>query len=146
LGLTQNGLRTLNNKNITGHNLAGKTLAGVRGFVYANIEPALAQHSMRRFNTIGEEEVINMILKGRANTGIVSRSTFDYLYPRISEMQNLYISARPHDQFERKILVPKNNPKLHADIELKLAQLQQDQRWLAILKGYKTNNPQTISD
>jgi polar amino acid transport system substrate-binding protein len=118
--------------------LAGKTLAGVRGFVYANIEPALAQNSMRRFNTIGEEEVINMILMGRANTGIVSRSTFDYLIPRIPDMQNLHISAQPHDKFERKILVPKNNPKLYAEIELKLAQLQQNQRWLAILQGYKS--------
>lgn len=124
--------------------LAGKTLAGVRGFIYANIEPALAQNRMQRFNTIGEKEVINMILKGRANTGIVSRSTFDYLYPRIPAMQNLYISERPHDQFERKILVPKNKTKLHAEITAKLTEIQQDPRWLAILQGYKAHNTKPI--
>lgn len=126
--------------------LAGKTVAGVRGFVYANIQPALAQNRMQRFNTIGEEEVINMILKGRADTGIVSRSTFDYLYPRIPDMQKLYISAQPHDQFERKILVPKNEPKLYAEIETKLIEMRQDPRWLAILSGYKANNTKPNSN
>lgn len=121
--------------------LSGKTLAGVRGFIYANIEPLVEQNQIQRFNTIGEEEVIKMVVKGRAFTGIVSRSTFDYLYPRISEMKNLYISKQPHDQFERKILVPKNRSELYNKLESKLSQIDNDPRWQAIVQSYSSTPP-----
>ena len=116
--------------------LLGRTLAGVRGYFYVNIEPLVTDGKIRRFDSIGENEVLQMVLKGRADIGIVSRSTFDYIRQKKPELNLLYISQQPHDQFNRHIMVPKDLPEVYENLEGLLSSESFQDKWRVLVEAY----------
>ncbi len=121
--------------------LYGRSLAGVLGFSYAGIDAGVRAGKIFRSNTAGEREVLQMILKGRVDVGIVSRSTLDYLMAVEPRLGDLHVSATPHDIFERRILVPRDKAAVHAYLLPIIEQMHSDPAWLAILKQYQPASP-----
>jgi len=117
--------------------LLRRSLAGVRGFYYAKVEKAKAYGEVNRFNTIGEKEVLDMVVKGRAEIGIISRSTLNYMRSvKPIDYDSLYLSAIPHEEYSRYVMIPKHRPELHKAIVDIMATPEFQQRWQELIGRY----------
>lgn len=117
--------------------LVGKKLGGVLGFAYFGVDKLVAKGKIARINTVGEHEVLEMLLKGRVDVGIVSRSTLNYLVAREGWQGRFYLSRQPHDRFARRVLVLRRDQALYDYLLPILQGLQSDKDWQAILRKYQ---------
>ncbi|MDP3814290.1 ABC transporter substrate-binding protein [Pseudomonas sp.] len=117
--------------------LIGKKLGGVLGFSYFGVDTLAAKGHIARINTVGEREVLEMLLKGRVDAGIVSRSTLNYLVAREGWQGRFYLSRQPHDTFSRRVLVLRRDQELYDYLLPILQGLQTDKDWQAILRKYQ---------
>jgi len=113
-----------------------KTMAGVEGFFYINLNPFIDDGLVQRFDTASETQVIEMVLRQRADFGVISRSTFNYLLQHDKKLANIHISAQPHESFARRILIPKHRQDLHHHVQQRLEVALSSADWQAILLHY----------
>ncbi|MEW9797350.1 substrate-binding periplasmic protein [Alteromonas sp. CYL-A6] len=119
--------------------LEGKTMAGVAGFYYMNINEAVAAGELLRVNTIGEREVLELVAKGRVDFGIVSRSVFSYLQRKHQLSSTFHFSEQPHDAFTRRAFTSPQQHELHDELQRLMAGLQDDPAWQAMKARYRSN-------
>lgn len=117
--------------------LIGKKLGGVLGFSYFGVDKLVAKGKIARINTVGEHEVLEMLLKGRVDAGIVSRSTLNYLVAREGWQGRFHLSRKPHDRFSRRVLVLRRDQALYDYLLPILRGLPTDKDWQAILRKYR---------
>ncbi|HEX5842477.1 MAG TPA: transporter substrate-binding domain-containing protein [Pseudomonas sp.] len=117
--------------------LIGKRLGGVLGFTYFGVDPLVAAGKIDRSNTVGEREVLQMVLKGRVDVGIVSRSTLNYLIAREGWQEQFHLSAKPHDIFTRRVLVPRSHQDVYRYLLPILKGMAKDPQWQALLRQYQ---------
>jgi polar amino acid transport system substrate-binding protein len=116
--------------------LSGKVMAGVRGFYYAGISEKVNQGSIVRYDTVGEDEVLQMILLKRVDVGVVSRFTLNYLAKTKGWQNKFYISKQPHDKYQRRILVPHAQKAVYDEILPIVNGISDDPSWKEILRKY----------
>jgi len=116
--------------------LVGKNLGGVRGFYYFGIDELVAQGEINRFDTVGEYELLQMLLFKRIDVGIVSRSTLNFLMKAKSWQGKFYLSKMPHDQYQRRVLIPRHKKVIYDEISPIINKLADDPDWQKILKKY----------
>jgi len=119
------------------HSLSGKTLAGVLGFSYFGIDEWVNKGEIKRDDTIGEKQVLLKILHQRADVGIVSRSTLNYILPKEGWENKFYISPLPHDIYQRKILIPHKYHSVYQAINPITKNMASDEQWLSLTKHYQ---------
>jgi polar amino acid transport system substrate-binding protein len=113
-----------------------KVLGGVRGFYYFGIDELVRQGIINRHNTIGEYELLQMLVLKRVDVAIVSRSTLNYLI-RIKDWKDtFYTSKQPHDKYQRRVLVPHHKKAVYDDISSIIDKLSEDSAWQQILEKY----------
>lgn len=116
--------------------LIGMNLGGVLGFYYYGIDDLVKTGEIQRRNTSSEQSILSMILRERVNAGIVSRSTLNYLVPRKHWQGKFYISPKPHDSFNRRLLIPHEQKAVYDYLLPILENLDSDPEWQAILRMY----------
>ncbi len=116
--------------------LSGKVLGGVRGFYYFGIDELVNKGEISRYDTIGEYELLQMLLLKRVDVGIVSRSTLKYLSKAKNWQGNFYLSKNPHDQYQRRVLVLKKDKAIYDEISLVIDNLDNDSAWQEVLSKY----------
>ena len=116
--------------------LTGKVLGGIRGFYYFGIDEQVKQGEITRYDTIGEYELLQMVLLKRVDVGIVSRSTLDYLIKAKGWHGRFHISKQPHDKYERRILVPHYKKGIYDEITPIIKKINDDPFWQTILRQY----------
>ncbi len=115
---------------------AGKILGGIRGFYYFGINEQVSQGKITRFDTIGEYELLQMVILKRVDAGIVSRSTLEYLTKLKGWQGKFYLSKLPHDKYERRVLVPHDKKAIFYEISPIIKLLPSDPFWKSILQQY----------
>ncbi|MFC3034589.1 ABC transporter substrate-binding protein [Pseudoalteromonas fenneropenaei] len=88
--------------------LKGKTLGGIRGYVYFAIDGIIATGEATRVDTSEEVQLLDMLAKERLDVAIVSRSTRRYLQTVHAWQDAFHISQIPHDAYKRHILAPRS--------------------------------------
>jgi polar amino acid transport system substrate-binding protein len=116
--------------------LEGKILGGIRGFYYFGVDEQVKRGEVNRYDTIGEYELLQMVLLKRVDVGIVSRSTLNYLVKAKGWQDRFHISKRPHDEYERRILVPHDKKAIFDEISPIINEINNDPYWKIILKQY----------
>lgn len=116
--------------------LFGKVLGGVRGFYYFGIDELASKYEISRVDTIGEYELLQMLMLERIDVGIISRSTLNYLAKAKQWQNKFYISKQPHDKYQRRILVPHHCKDIYEEIAPIVDNLASDPAWHKILKKY----------
>lgn len=114
----------------------GKILGGIRGFYYFGIDEQVKLGKITRVDTIGEYELLQMIILRRVDAGIVSRSTLEYLMKAKGWQGKFHLSRKPHDKYERRILIPHNKKDVFDEVSLLVKKLPNDPFWKLILKQY----------
>ena len=116
--------------------ITGKVFGGVRGFYYFGIDELVNSGEISRYNTIGEYELLQMLLLERVDVGIVSRSTLNFLYKEKNWKNQFYLSKKPHDKYQRRILVPKYNKAIFDEISPIIDNLKHDPAWQKLIEKY----------
>ncbi len=125
--------------NYTGpESLIGKRLGGVLGFFYHSIGDLVDSGKINRDDALSEEAIMKKLLSDRIDVGIVSRSTFDYFIKRRKKwVGKFYVSPKPHDVFERRIMIIHKDKAVYDEIAPIVDTMMQDPEWIRIINSYK---------
>jgi len=116
--------------------ILGQVLGGVRGFYYFGVNEQVSQGEITRHDTVGEYELLQMIILKRVDIGIVSSSTLEYLVKAKNWQGKFYASKQPHDKYQRRILIPHTKRAIFDEIEPIVKNLARDPSWQKILQKY----------
>lgn len=119
--------------------LKGLKFGGVKGNRYAGLDERFGKDIVREDVT---EELSNIrkIAAGKVDVTIMASSTYRYLLKQMGKdnaaKNNLYTSTKPHAQFERQLLVAKDNAGLAKELNDLVDAMKTDPLWKAILVKY----------
>ncbi|MFD2165257.1 substrate-binding periplasmic protein [Thalassotalea euphylliae] len=117
--------------------LEGKVFGGVRGFYYFGINEIIKQQRVLRIDTVHEIDLFSMLLNRRIDAAVISRSTFDYMV-KINEWQDkFHLSKKPHDIYDRRVLIPLDNEHLYHYLLPIISQMEFDEQWQSTLAKYR---------
>jgi polar amino acid transport system substrate-binding protein len=114
--------------------LDGELYAGVFGYFYHGLNNKENAGKLARVNTLKEPDVLTLVEKNRANWGIISRSTFNYLKNEKQIADIFYLSAQSHDEFERFIMLPRGHHSILKEINQVLT--TGNAKWQNLLETY----------
>jgi len=117
--------------------LIGKTIGLSLGYYYYGVDELVALGKIERQDTQSELQNLDKLQRGRIDVAIISRSTFDYYNRYHSNRDEFYLSQKPHDEFDRRILIPKNLEIVFQTINPLIMQMQDDPKWLAVVESYR---------
>lgn len=117
--------------------LKGKSFGSVLGFYHFGVDELVAQKLITRVNTNSQEAILSMVLSRRVDTGIVSDAALKYFITQNQWQGKFHISQKPHDKFDRRILVPKDLPHLHLALQGLIEGLDSDPVWTQLQAKYK---------
>lgn len=116
--------------------LYNKTMVGVRGYNYVNLDDAVAQGKIRRFDVTQESLIVDFLMKKRADFGVIGAQTFAYFQRNlVSTGSKLHIVSGYHNPFTRSILVSKADARLKQELQSWFATTEWQslqQKWLDI--------------
>ena len=114
--------------------LVGKIFGGVRGFYYYGINELVEKNKIIRVNTTNEIDLFTMLINKRIDSAVISRSTFNYLVKKNHWQEKFYLSKKPHDIFDRRILIPKKYHDVYQHLNPIIQRLQLDDTWLTAIR------------
>lgn len=118
--------------------LEGMRIGLVLGYYYFGVNELISEGKIQRDDASSEEHNFKKLLAGRIDAAIISRSSYDYEMKHYPEMQGLFhISKKPHDVFDRRIMVPLNMVKIHAQINTILKDAADDPNWQKMISDYR---------
>jgi len=117
--------------------LKGMVIGGVRGFYYYGINELVSAGKADRVDTVKELDLFSMLLKERVDVAIIGRSAYGYMMKEKKWHDVFYLSTKPHDSFERRILVTKDRSALHRQLSEIVEKLPNDKLWQQSLLKYQ---------
>lgn len=117
--------------------LQDKIFGGVRGFYYYGINEFIKTNKALRVDTVQEIDLFSMLLNKRVDTAVISRSTYDYMLSINEWHGQFHLSKKPHDIYDRRILIPHNLEEVYQHINPLIEFLQFDNQWKVTLEKYK---------
>ena len=115
----------------------GKIFGAATGYYYFGIDELVKKGKIRREDTVSEQQNLRKLLLGRLDFAIVSRSTLDYLMRQPGQANRFHISPKPHDDYDRRILIALSRPELLAELKPLMEAMPSDPEWQAILARYR---------
>ncbi|UTA47129.1 hypothetical protein L1F30_13280 [Simiduia sp. 21SJ11W-1] len=97
--------------------LHGKLACLVLGNYYVGVSEAVSEGVLRQIKTTREEVVLEMLDQDRCDFGIVSESLFRYWQASHTAPGSFYVARQPHDEFQRRILVPRSRLTLFLHLQ-----------------------------
>jgi polar amino acid transport system substrate-binding protein len=121
---------------INPNSLEDKVFGGVRGFYYFGINELIENAVIRRVNTANEVDLFSMLLNHRIDAAVISRSTFDHMIKKNQWQNKFHLSKKPHDIYDRRILVPHEYIDVYNHILPIIEDLQFNQSWQNQIDSY----------
>jgi len=117
--------------------LRGLRIGFPSGFYYFGISELADRGLLAREDSTTEESNLQKLELGRIDATIVSRSTLDYLCRTHSGWaRGFFVAREPEEAFQRRFLVPRSLPKVHAWLGKVLHGLEKDPQWRTVLGRY----------
>ena len=118
--------------------LRGRTLGGVFGHVYNDIDPLAEKGELRRFDSFTQEANLRMLLSGRVDAVFLSRSGLPWWRQRFPEFDELLqIAARPRMRYQRHLMLSPLLPDGVREWLLEAAaQMPSDPAWREALRRF----------
>ncbi|WP_448211813.1 hypothetical protein [Colwellia sp. MEBiC06753] len=127
-----------NQVNYLGANsLIGKVFGGVRGFYYFGINELVEQEQIIRINTVKETDLFSMLLNQRVDFAVITGSTFHYIINHSNWQDKFFVSPRPHDVYDRRLLVPPALAEVYTELAPQIKLLSNDEQWHKLLHSYR---------
>ncbi len=116
--------------------LEGKSLALPRGLYYWGVSERIKAGKIQVFETNSDLQNLGMVELGRVDATIMSTLSAQYFMSQGMSSKALDILHNPHDQYDRKILFPKNKKHQYELLKHYINRALNDDDWLKQLKKY----------
>ncbi len=117
--------------------LVNKTLVSVRGYSYFKLDKYIRDKLIKRTDVRSENLIPKMLLKRRADFGVLGFQTYYYLVRQHPEyLINLHIIENYKNYFSRGILVSKAAPDIKAELDTFIQTKAWDNlfnKWLTVM-------------
>lgn len=122
--------------------LIGKKVGLVFGYYYHGVSELSQAGKLKRDDASSEDHHFRKLLAQRIDVAIISRSNYEYVMKTKPEWAaRFHVSKIPHDQYERRILLPLNLSKLQTDLNKLIDQMQHDPAWRQQMQIYLKSAP-----
>jgi polar amino acid transport system substrate-binding protein len=122
----------------TPESLAGLRVGLVRGYYYFGVSEMADAAKLIRDDASSEDLNFRKLLADRIDVAIISRSNYDYVMKHDPDLVGqFYTSKKPHDQYDRRILVPLKYSRVYTDLNRIMLHINDDPVWNAILRNYR---------
>lgn len=119
------------------NSLKNKIAAGIAGAYYSYINEFVEEEQMLRIDTTTELNVFKLVKKRRADFGLVSRSTYDYIIKNDLVNDIYHRSKHPHSEFQRSGFVSLKNKEIYDKVKPLFEELQDNTQWQNLLDKYQ---------
>ena len=120
--------------------LIGKKVGLVFGYYYRGISELAQAGKLKRDDASSEDHHFRKLLAQRIDVAIISRSNYEYMMKTQPEWGvRFHVSKIPHDQFDRRILLPMHLSKMQPDMNKLIDQMQHDPVWRLQIKAYRSH-------
>lgn len=120
--------------------LIGKKVGLVFGYYYWGVSELANQGKLKRDDASSEDHHFRKLLAQRIDVAIISRSNYEYVMKTKPEWRvRFHVSKIPHDQYERRMLLPLTLSKLQADLNKLIDQMHHDPVWRQQMLSYLSN-------
>jgi polar amino acid transport system substrate-binding protein len=117
--------------------LVGKHVGLSMGYYYFGVDELVRAGRVRRDDAINEEASLEKLVLKRVDAVIVTRRTLDALARQRPEWRRqFHVARKPHDEFDRMILVPREQAAIAADLQAVLGPIMHDAEWSRTVGGY----------
>lgn len=117
--------------------LVGHHVGLSMGYYYYGVDELVRAGRVQRDDAINEEITLGKLALRRIDSAIVTRRTLDYLYAGHASWKHQFsIARKPHDEFDRMILIPKEFAFIAPDIAAVLGPIMHDPEWARIIRAH----------
>ncbi|WP_431689328.1 substrate-binding periplasmic protein [Hahella sp. NBU794] len=116
--------------------LEGKRFGGVAGHHYVGIDDLAQSGRIKREDTTSFSKNLDKLLSNRLDAILIPRGELFYMVSQGNLGDKLFISSKPHQQYERKILATQKLEAVRDFINAQLPALNEDAEWRALLDKY----------
>ncbi|WLQ16145.1 amino acid ABC transporter substrate-binding protein [Hahella aquimaris] len=116
--------------------LIGKSFGGVLGHRYVGIDELVAEGRIRREDASSFSSNFGKLLLRRIEVTMIPREELFYLMANEQVGAQLYVSKKPHQSYQRKMLVTKNLKGVRDFMEAQWEKLNDHPDWRHLLQRY----------
>ncbi|WDE07083.1 transporter substrate-binding domain-containing protein [Thalassomonas viridans] len=122
----------------TPESMTGQTIVGVTGYYYYGVDELVHQQKIVRVDVENEHRLLEMIILGRVNIGIIGHATLlSILADNESWRERLHLSKNTFSKkFLRRILIPKYYPELLRELNPLISSVINSREWQKVLQSY----------
>lgn len=118
--------------------LTGLRVGLVLGYYYFGVSEMATTGKLSRDDASSEDHNFKKLLANRIDVAIISRSNHDFVMKHQPELVGkFFISSKPHDQYERRIMIPLSMPKVHQALSTVVSQMHSDPVWKERIATYR---------
>jgi len=115
-------------------------LGGILGFYYHGIDELVKQKRVLRSDTTSGVNNLKKLLHQRIDITIISQYTLAYMVKKQGWEGQFHVSKSPHDQFARRLLIPKYQSALYTFLDQHLAAVINSAEWQQLSRHYRVNS------
>ncbi|MES2128311.1 MAG: hypothetical protein V4463_13670 [Pseudomonadota bacterium] len=117
--------------------LVGRHIGLSLGYYYFGVDELVRAGRIQRDDAINEEVTLDKLVRQRVDAAIVTRRTLDILLRTHPAWRKLFhVAKKPHDEFDRMILIPKEFATLAPELTAVLGPLMHDPAWIKMLHSH----------
>lgn len=117
--------------------LVGRHVGLSMGYYYYGVDELVRAGRIQRDDAINEETSLEKLSLHRIEAAIVTRRTLEFLYShRGGWSQHFSVAKKPHDEYDRMILIPKEFAFIAPDINAVLGPIMHDPVWAKMVHAY----------
>ena len=117
--------------------LTGLTVGFVRNYKYPMFDSLIQSGQIKRFDGNNEESNLKMVAEGRLDAVTSAKSAAQFFISQLKIKDRIYISKAPINQYERRILLSRDQAKLKEQLDAIISKMPLDPEWQVILKKYE---------
>ncbi|MFZ6820084.1 substrate-binding periplasmic protein [Undibacterium sp. Ji22W] len=118
--------------------LTGLRVGLVLGYYYFGVSEMAVTGKLFRDDASSEDHNFKKLLANRIDVAIISRSNHDFVMKHQPELVGkFHISSKPHDQYERRIMIPLAMAKIHHVLNTIVSQMHVDPLWKEKMASYR---------
>lgn len=117
--------------------LVSKHIGLSMGYYYYGIDELVRAGRIMRDDAVNEEATLEKLALKRIDAAVVTRRTLEYLQRQRREWRGAFhVASKPHDEFDRMILIPHAYSALLPDLAAALGPIGHDVDWQKRIHNY----------
>ena len=122
--------------------LIGKTLGGILGHQYVELDSLIASGKVKRDDALSQEGNLKKLNAKRVDFVFIPNSSWGELKMSSPQLvQGLFVANIPRNRYERRILISPRDPALVQFVSASVEQLSKDANWKKKLDPFRYQYP-----